>query len=88
MKTEFWFNRLIEYWTLPRAEEVVEHVIRGKVQVVQIGNFGSDVSVDRVEWIYPEMKSSLELYHEVIGNRVYFDIPRLIVYGISVIYID
>jgi len=42
MKTEFWFNRLIEYWTLPRAEEVVEHVIRGKVQVVQIGNFGPD----------------------------------------------
>jgi hypothetical protein len=49
---------------------------------------GPDVSVDRVEWIYPEMKSSLELNHEVIGNRVYFEIPRLIVYGISVIYID
>ena len=42
MHTNFWFNRLIEYWTLPTADQVVEHVRRGKVQVVQMGNFGPD----------------------------------------------
>lgn len=38
----FWFNRLIEYWTLPTAEQIVPHVHRGKVQLVQMGNFGPD----------------------------------------------
>ncbi|MDA0745202.1 MAG: hypothetical protein O2954_01710 [bacterium] len=42
MPNEFWFNRIIEYWSLPRASEVVEHVRRAKVQVVQMGNFGPD----------------------------------------------
>jgi len=42
MNTGFWFNRLIEYWTLPTADQVVDHVRRGKVQVVQMGNFGPD----------------------------------------------
>jgi hypothetical protein len=39
---DFWFNRLIEYWTLPTIDQVVDHVRRGKVQVVQMGNFGPD----------------------------------------------
>ena len=38
----FWFNRLIEYWGLPSIEEVVDHVRRGSVQVVQMGNYGPD----------------------------------------------
>ncbi|MBT7597717.1 MAG: hypothetical protein HN559_22630, partial [Gemmatimonadetes bacterium] len=42
MHTGFWFNRIIEYWNLPTADLVVDHVRRGKVQVVQIGNFGVD----------------------------------------------
>jgi len=40
--SDFWFNRFIEYWTLPAAEQVVDHVRRGHVQVVQVGNFGPD----------------------------------------------
>ncbi|MSS73134.1 MAG: hypothetical protein EXS64_16830 [Candidatus Latescibacteria bacterium] len=42
MSSDFWFNRIIEYWSLPGALEVVEHVRRAKVQVVQMGNFGPD----------------------------------------------
>ncbi|HJP30998.1 MAG: hypothetical protein QF689_17880 [Candidatus Latescibacteria bacterium] len=38
----FWFNRLIEYWTLPEPGQVLDHVRRGHVQVVQMGNFGPD----------------------------------------------
>ena len=26
METGFWFNRLIEYWTLPTVDQVVDHV--------------------------------------------------------------
>ena len=46
-----------------------------------------DVTVDRVEWVYPEMKEPVELDHEVADGRVSFQIPRLIVYGISVIHL-
>ena len=45
----------------------------------------ADTEVDRVEWIYPEMKEPLALAHEVVDGRVSFEIPRLILYGISVI---
>ena len=41
--------------------------------------------VDCVEWRYPEMKQPLELDHKVTAGRISFEIPRLIVYGISVI---
>jgi hypothetical protein len=44
-----------------------------------------NIEVDRVEWVYPEMKEPLALGHEVVDSRVSFEIPRLIVYGISVI---
>ena len=44
-------------------------------------------TVDRVEWRYPEMKNPLELDHEITDGRVRFQIPRLIVYGMSVIHL-
>ena len=44
--------------------------------------------VSRVEWVYPEMKEPLLLDYQVTDGRVSFDIPRLIVYGISVIRIE
>jgi hypothetical protein len=44
-----------------------------------------DTRVDCVEWVYPEMKEPLALAHKVVAGRVSFEIPRLIVYGISVI---
>jgi hypothetical protein len=38
-----WFNRLIEYWSLPEeAGRLLDHVRGGRVQVVQMGNFGPD----------------------------------------------
>ncbi|MBT3342226.1 MAG: hypothetical protein HN712_17695 [Gemmatimonadetes bacterium] len=40
--TDRWFNRFIEYWTLPRPAAVLDHVRRGRVQLVQMGNFGPD----------------------------------------------
>ncbi len=42
MPADFWFNRHIEYWNLPAAEDVLDHVRRARVQVVQMGNFGPD----------------------------------------------
>ena len=46
MHTGFWFNRLIEYWTWPTANQVVDRVRRGKGQLVQMGNFGGAMGHD------------------------------------------
>ena len=40
MPDNFWFNRIVEYWVMPQGDELIEHIRRAKVQVVQIGNFG------------------------------------------------
>ena len=40
MPDNFWFNRIVEYWVMPQGDELIEHIRRAKVQVVQISNFG------------------------------------------------
>ena len=35
-------SRIIEHWTLPAADQVLDHVRRAQIQLVQVGNFGSD----------------------------------------------
>ena len=35
-------GRMIEHWTLPTASQVVDHVRRARIQLVQVGNFGAD----------------------------------------------
>jgi hypothetical protein len=42
MSDTFWFNRFIEYWNLPTADAVLDHVRRAQIQLVQTGNFGPD----------------------------------------------
>jgi hypothetical protein len=44
--------------------------------------------VEGVEWHYPEMREPEALEHETSGRRVGFTIPRLIVYGMSVLYLS
>ena len=36
----FWFNRMTEHWVVPQRLDLVEHVRRGRLQVVQTGTFG------------------------------------------------
>ena len=43
--------------------------------------------VDRVEWHYPEMKGVVTLEYEASASSVTFCVPRLIVYGMSIIYL-
>jgi hypothetical protein len=57
MTEKFWFNRMVEHWTPPQRLDLVEHVRRGRLQVVQTGNFGpqlyslaDDPTVDR-SWV-------------------------------------
>ncbi len=40
MAEKFWFNRMAEHWSLPQRLDLVEHVRRAKLQVVQVGTFG------------------------------------------------
>ncbi len=96
MDTGFWFNRLIEYWTLPTADQVVDHVRRGKVQVVQMGNFGpdfyglaADASVERSWAGMPivGIEANLQLAADVIpqiqeaGARVVGQLSSTMHYG-------
>ena len=57
MKENFWFNRMAEHWSIPQRLDLVEHVRRAKLQVVQVGTFGpmfyslaDDPEVDR-HWV-------------------------------------
>ena len=43
--------------------------------------------VERVEWLYPEMKEAVPLQHITSGSRIRFSIPALIVYGMSVLHL-
>ena len=52
--TDFWFNRMAEYWVMPLQLDLAEHVQRARLQVVQTGTFGpmfyglaGDPDVDR-----------------------------------------
>ena len=40
MAENFWFNRMVEHWSIPQRLDLVEHVKRAKLQVVQVGTFG------------------------------------------------
>ena len=40
MAQNFWFNRMVEHWSIPQRLDLVEHVRRARLQVVQIGTFG------------------------------------------------
>ena len=35
-------SRIIEHWTLPNAEQILDQVRRAQIQLVQVGNFGAD----------------------------------------------
>ena len=35
-------SRIIEHWSLAEASQVVDHVRRARIQLVQVGNFGVD----------------------------------------------
>lgn len=40
MENPFWFNRMVEYWSMPLNLDLVDLVHRGRIQVVQTGTFG------------------------------------------------
>ncbi len=44
--------------------------------------------VERVEWLYPEREEAVVLPHHRRAGRVDFEVPSLIVYGLSVVYLD
>ena len=42
--------------------------------------------VKRVEWRYPEMRQPIDLEHAVVDGQICFTVPRLIAYGMSIVY--
>ncbi|MEW6752150.1 MAG: hypothetical protein AB1505_14385 [Candidatus Latescibacterota bacterium] len=57
MSASFWFNRMVEYWSIPTQLDLADLVRRGGTQLVQAGTFGpqfyslaDDSTVDR-NWV-------------------------------------
>jgi len=57
MTSDFWFNRMVEYWSIPPRLDLVNLVKQSRIQVVQTGTFGpqfyslaDDPDVDR-HWV-------------------------------------
>jgi len=42
--------------------------------------------VERVKWRYPEMRQPIDLEHAVVDGQIRFTVPRLIAYGMSIVY--
>ena len=68
-------SRIIEHWMLPKVDQVVDHVRRAQIQVVQVGHFGADfyslAEDDKVQrwWVGMPLlgtKANLELAADVI----------------------
>ena len=77
MGTHRRISRIIEHWTLPAASQVVDHVRRARIQLVQVGNFGVDFySLVDDEYIEPSWSgmplrsaaANLDLAAEVISQ--------------------
>ena len=94
-----WFVR-VRAWRPSRTEALVLHWVNyrqdeesaievpspvGPLQVTCAIPDGYDV--ERVEWLYPEMRQPAILEHTRDGDRIHFTIPSLIVYGLSVLHV-
>jgi len=82
----FWFNRMVEHWTVPQRLDLPDQVRRGRIQVVQTGTLGpqfyglaGDPTVDR-HWAGMPLvgvRENLEMYAHLV--------PRLQEAGAKVI---
>ena len=79
---------LVLHWVNYRQDEesdieVPEPVGPLEVECAVPAGYG----VARVEWLYPEKREGVELAHQIRAGRLYFTIPSLIVYGLSVVHL-
>ena len=94
-----WFVR-VRAWRPHEVDALVIHWInyqQDEDAVIEIplpvGPLQADCEIpegyqaERVEWHYPEMREAVVLEHETRGGNIHFTIPRLIVYGMSVLYL-
>jgi len=81
-------DALVLHWINCQQNEdsVVEVLIA--TRSIQVDCAVSDgLSVDRVEWLYPEMREAIELEYRQENGRVHFDVPTLIICGMGVLYL-
>ncbi|MBT4498792.1 MAG: hypothetical protein HOC74_13780 [Gemmatimonadetes bacterium] len=94
-----WFVR-VRAWRPQTVDALVIHWINyqqdeeAAIEIpIPIGPLRAEVEVpdgfqvERVEWHYPEMREPLVLEHQTSEGNVSFAIPRLIVYGMSILYL-
>lgn len=81
-------NALVVHWINYLQDEEAAIEIPIPIGPVQVScELADGVQVERIEWRYPEMREPVELEYEVSDSHVRFTIPRLIVYGMSVLHL-
>ena len=77
---------LVLHWVNYRQDEEADIETPQPVGPVQVEcEVPEGYAVQKVEWLYPEKADSVVLPHETLGGRIYFTIPSVIVYGLSVL---
>ena len=79
---------LVLHWINYRQDEDAVIEIPIPIGPIEVDlDLPASAQVDRIEWRYPEMKEPGELEFRIEGDCLHFSIPRLIVYGMSVIHL-
>jgi len=94
-----WFVRVRAWW-LTQREALVLHWVNYRqdedtgIEVpFPVGPLEVECAVppgyevEKIEWLYPEMRQAAVLPHENNNSHIRFTIPTLIVYGLSVLYL-
>ena len=77
---------LVLHWVNYRQDEQADIETPQPVGPVQVDcRVPEGYTAQKVEWFYPEKRDSVILPHETVGDRIYFIIPSVIVYGLSVL---
>ena len=80
---------VVLHWVNYRQDESSDIEVPQPVGPLQVRLAVPDEQrVERVEWLYPEREEAVVLPHHRRAGRVYFEVPSLIVYGLSVVYLD
>ncbi len=80
---------LVLHWVNYRQDESSDIEVPQPVGPLQVSLAVPDGQrVERVEWLYPEREEAVVLPHHRRAGRVDFKVPSLIVYGLSVVYLD
>jgi hypothetical protein len=81
-------DALVLHWVNYQQDERASIEVPFPVGPLQVEcEVPTDYQVERIEWLYPERETPVLLEYTIHGTRARFVLPKLIVYGLSVLYL-